>query len=217
MLPGDFLFLDESGDTGLGPKSTPFFAIAILHLRSRNALARVIRRARRKALGRGAPVSEIKWSSSSDKLRWAVVDQVCREAAHVGGLAAAVMEKSWISPVHAQRREYIRYNYCVRLAMEKGGLFEAQASGRRLQVTIDGRNRHATETLDEYIGLLRASGDLCCEVSLKAGDSMAIPQLQVADFLAGAVCAAFIRGDWSFYNALKRAGVRIETRMLRGR
>lgn len=217
VLAGDFLYLDESGDTGLGPRSTPYFAIAVLFLRTESALSRVMRRAHKKVLGRGARVTELKWSSSSDELRRAVIDQICKEGHLIGGIAAAVMEKTWINAAHAQRKEYTRYNFCARLALEKGGLFSSGAAGRAVSLVIDGRNRRATEAPTEYMGLLECSGELPCSVGVKAKDSCAVPQLQAVDFLAGAVCAAFIRGDWSYYKLLRGASVQIEVRMLRGK
>ncbi len=129
-LPGDFLFLDESGDLGSAPCSTEIFAIGILHLRSRDALKRAIKRARRKSLGRRSPLNELKWSQSSEKVRRAVIPQIAREASQIAGISACVINKRWINDRLARRREEVRYNYAVRLALEKGSLFGEAARGQ---------------------------------------------------------------------------------------
>jgi len=214
-LPGDFLFLDESGDVGTSERSTPIFTVGILHLGSSSALSRAIKRARKKSLGRHAPVNELKWSQSSDRVRLAVIEQICRESSQIAGVSAAVIDKRWINPSLARRREDVRYNYAVRLAMEKGGLFEPSKRGRRIQLTIDARNRRATETLTEYADLLMSSEDLACAVSVVAGDSQRIPQLQCADFVVGAIYAAYAHKEWTYFNVLRKAGIEISLRVLK--
>jgi hypothetical protein len=136
-LPGDFLFLDESGDLGSAAGSTPVFAIGILHLNSRDALKRAIKRARRKSLGRHSPLNEMKWSQSSDSVRTEVIRQIVREAPGVAGVSACVIDKQWINTKLARRREEVRYNYALRFALEKGGLFGASTEGRKIHLAID--------------------------------------------------------------------------------
>jgi hypothetical protein len=214
-LPGDFLFLDESGDLGSAAGSTEIFAIGILHLRSRDALKRAIKRARKKSLGRNAHLNELKWSQSSEAVRSAVIAQVVREASQIAGISACVIEKSWINDRLARRREEVRYNYAVRLALEKGLLFDEAAKGRRIHLMIDARNRRATETLTEYVRLLIANDELSCDMAVAANDSMKSPQLQAADFAVGAIYAAYAHNDWRYLNVLRRAGIRVELRSLK--
>lgn len=214
MLPGDFLYLDESGDLGIGADCTPAFVIAILHLRSETALARVAKRARRRALGKGAPLNELKWSLSSPAVRWAVVEQIRRERHQVSGISAVAMDKGWINPAHAQRSGDVRYNYAVRLALEKGNLFGPLQRGRRIKLTVDARNARATASLAEYVSVLAAGGELCCELTVRGADSLRTPQLQAADFVAGTIFSAYARDDWKFLNAIKDAGIEVSLRRL---
>jgi hypothetical protein len=214
-LPGDFLFLDESGDLGAAAGSTSVFAIGILHLNSRDALKRAIKRARRKSLGRRAPLNEMKWSQSSDRVRMAVIDQIAREASYIEGISACVIDKQWINATLARRREEVRYNYAVRLALEKGGLFAASANGRRIHLTIDARNRRATDTLTEYMQLLMANDEIPCTVAIAAEDSARSPQLQATDFVIGSIYAAYAHGDWRYLNALRSRGIVVELRTLK--
>lgn len=213
-LPGDFLFLDESGDLGFAQGSTPVFVIGILHLRSAHALKRAIRRARRKSLGRSAPPNEFKWSASNPKVRFAVLQQLVREAHMISGVSACVIEKKWINPTFAKRREEVRYNYAVRLAMEKGGLFGASMQGRRVYLTIDARSRRATDTLSEYVDLL-SGNDLPCSLEVIPADSMGSPQLQAADFVVGSIYSAYAHSDWQYLNFIRNGGVLVELRVLR--
>jgi len=178
-------------------------------------LARVIKRARRKALGRRAPANELKWSGSSERVRTAVIEQICRDAGQIAGISAAVIEKAWIQPRLARRKEDIRYNYAVRFAMEKGGLFDSSCRGRRVRLTIDARNRRATETLSEYVALLRSNDELACDVTVSGADSARFPQLQVADFAVGAIYAAYAHKRWHYLNALKKAGIAVMLRALK--
>lgn len=216
-LPGDFLFLDESGDLGSAEGSTPVFAIGILHLNSRDALKRVMKRARRKSFGRRAPLNEMKWSQSSDRIRMAVIGQIVRETSQIAGVSACVIDKQWINTTLARRREEVRYNYAVRFALEKGGLFAASAKGRRINLAIDARNRRATETLTEYVELLMANDEMPCIVAVTSDDSARRPQLQAADFVIGSIYSAYAHGDWRYLNALKDGGIRVELRTLKKR
>jgi hypothetical protein len=212
--PGDFLFLDESGDLGFTQGSTPVFAISILHLKSASALQRAIKRARKRSLGRRAPPNEFKWSASSPKVRLAVLQQIVREAHMISGVSACVVEKGWINPTFAKRREEVRYNYAVRLALERGGLFDPSTQGRRLQLTIDARSRRATQTLAEYVDLLSGE-ELQCSLVVASEDSAGSPQLQAADFVAGSVFSAYAQSDWRYMNFLRDSGVPVELRLLK--
>lgn len=214
-LPGDFLFLDESGDLGSAGGSTRVFAIGILHLSARDALKRTIKRARRKSLGHHAPLNEMKWSRSSQKVRLAVIDEIAREASQIAGVSACVIDKQWINTTLARRREEVRYNYAVRLALEKGGLFAPSATNRRIHLTIDARNRRATDTLTEYVQLLMANDEIPCVVDVVADDSARSPQLQAADFVIGSIYAAYAHGEWRYLNALRKRGIRVELRTLK--
>jgi len=131
----------------------------------------------------------------------------------IAGISACVIDKRWMRQAFAKRREEVRYNYAVRLALETGGLFGTMA-GRSIQLTIDARNRRATDILTEYVGLLMASNEISGAVSVASKDSSASPQLQAADFVVGSIYAAFAHGDWQYINALRRGGVQIELRIL---
>lgn len=216
MLPGDYLFLDESGDLGIGSGCTPAFVIAILHLRSASTLARVAKRARLRSLGRGAPLNELKWSGTSPAVRWAVIEEICRERQAVVGVSAVAMDKGWINPAHAQRSGDVRYNFAVRLALEKGNLLGPFQRGRRVTLTVDARNARATASLAEYVAILSAAGEIACELSVRGADSLGTPQLQAADFIAGAIYSAYARGDWRYLDALKAAKIEVSLRRLAG-
>gem|GEM_PF-2964436 len=85
QLPGAFLFLDESGDPGTSAQSTPVFVIAILHLKSADALKRAVSRARKKFLRARRPRNEVKWSNSNPEIKSAVFDQILREVDQIAG------------------------------------------------------------------------------------------------------------------------------------
>lgn len=145
----------------------------------------------------------------------AVIHQISREASCIAGVSACVIDKQWINAKLARRREEVRYNYAVRLALEKGGLFAASAQGRRIQLTIDARNRRATETLTEYVQLLMANDEIRCTVAIAAEDSARNPQLQAADFVIGSIFTAYAHHDWRYLNALKSRGIAVEIRTLK--
>lgn len=213
QLPGEFLFLDESGDLGLGPRSTSVFVVGILHLRSEHALKRAAKKVRQKKLGRSV-MTELKWSNSNPGIRLAMIEQIVAAGDLVAGVSACVVEKGWINVAHASRKSDIRYNYAARLAMERGGLFVRDRS-KRLTLTVDHRNVRATESMKEHLDLLRASGELCCDVSLRSGDSQRVPELQAADFAVGAIYAAYSGKDWTYLNALRRNSLPVDIRVLR--
>jgi hypothetical protein len=215
-MPGDFLYLDESGDLGLGRDSSPFFVVGILHLDSEDALRRVIKRARKRALGR-ARKNEMKWSSSSSSVREAVIEQIVRESSHIAGVSACAIEKSWINPSHAQRKPDVRYNFAAKIALEQGMLFDAGRPPKSLTLTLDARNRRATESMSEYLDLLERNGELCCRVKVRAEGSAKIPQLQIADFVVGSLYEAVAYGRWNAVRKLEQAGIVVNLRILRGK
>lgn len=215
-LPGDFLYLDESGDLGLSGRSTPFFVVGILHLNSESALGRAAKRARRRALGRRSGKGELKWSTSSPAVRLAMIEEICREKALVAGVSAAVIDKLWINEEHGRRPANVRYNFAARFALEEGGLFEPTKS-KRLILTVDERDPLATKSITEYLDRLRGRGDLCCTVTVRGRDSQQCPQLQAADFAVGAIYAAYAQRDFQYLNALERGGVLLSLRVRRKR
>lgn len=214
-LPGDFLFLDESGDLGSVPGSTPNFVVGILHLKSAHALKRAIKRARRKSLGRKSPPNELKWTASSSEVRRAVLDQIVRERGLISGVSGCVMDKRWINPTFAKRREEVRYNYAVRFALEKGLLFDPATKGRRFRLTIDARSRRATQTLTEYVELLSSNDDIPCMLEVVSSDSARSPQLQAADFVVGSIYSAYAHSEWQYLNFLRNNGIPVELRLLK--
>ena len=126
------------------------------------------------------------------------------------------MEKGWISATHAQRRLDIRYNYAVKLALEKGNLFGPMQRGRRITLTVDARNARATASLAEYVEILTAGAEICCNLSVLGADSLKVPQLQAADFIAGAIHSAYGYGQWEYLNAIRNAGIEVSLRRLSG-
>jgi hypothetical protein len=178
-------------------------------------LKRAVKRARRKSLGRHAPLNEMKWSQSSDRVRIEVIGQIVREASLVAGVSACVIDKQWINTTLARRREEVRYNYALRFALEKGGLFDASTRNRKIHLAIDARNRRATDTLIEYVELLMANEEIASTVTVTAYDSARSPQLQAADFVVGSIYSAYAHGDWRYLNALRDGGIRIELRVLK--
>lgn len=214
-LPGEFLYLDESGDLGVSDRSTPVFVIALLHLRTRDALGRVIKRARRKGLGRGARTNELKWSNSGDHLRAAVIAEICAERRSIVGVSGCVIHKTWFNDQFRNRHEEIRYNYAVRFAMEKGGVFLPSASGKRIEMTIDARNRRATERMRRYLEQFQRSGILRCVVKLDAANSARLAQLQAADFVAGAIYSAYAHNDWRYLDRVRSSGIEVRLRVPR--
>ena len=139
-----------------------------------------------------------------------------RERSLISGISACVIDKTRMDKAFTKRREEVRYNYAVRLALETGGLFATKAK-RRIQLTIDARNRRATDILREYVELLMANGEISCLLSLASKDSSASPQLQAADFVIGSIYTAYAHGDWKYVNALRKGGVYIEVRLLKSR
>ncbi|MGH7917445.1 MAG: DUF3800 domain-containing protein [Candidatus Binataceae bacterium] len=214
-LPGDFLFLDESGDWGTSERSSPVFVVGILHLRSADALKRAVKRARQKSLGRRAPMNELKWSGHNASIRKAVLEQIIRDSAQIEGVSACVVEKAWINSDLARRPEPLRYNYAVRLALEKGRLFNTLSRGKAFTLVIDGRYPRATKKLEDYVCRLMAKGELPCELHIQAESSERSPQLQVIDHIVGALYAAYGQGDWSYFNLLRHGGIGFELRILK--
>jgi len=137
----------------------------------------------------------MKWSQSSDRVRIAVISQIVREASQIAGVSACVIDKRWINTTLTRRREEVRYNYAVRFALEKGGLFAASAKGRRIHLAIDARNRRATQTLTEYVEPSDGQTMRCnATVAVTSDDSTRRPQLQAADFVIGAIYSAYAHG-----------------------
>ncbi len=166
-------------------------------------------------MGSRAKKNELKWSNSNPELRAAVIEQICRERTHIVGVSGCVIHKTWFNEQFRSRHEEIRYNYAVRFAMEKAGMFETRARGKRIALTIDARNQRATERLRQYLKQFEQNGMLACAVNLEAKDSAHHAQLQVVDFIAGAIYAAYAHDDWTYLNRLRDDKIEVSLRVPR--
>ncbi len=213
QLPGAFLFLDESGDPGTSAQSTPVFVIAILHLKSADALERAVSRARKKFLRARRPRNEVKWSNSNPEIKSAVFDQILREVDQIAGVSACLMEKKWMNPKFSGNAVDVRYNFAVRVALEQSNLFDPSAAGRPVTLTIDLRSRQSAQRLERYLQALQEPPAVPRPVEPR--DSIRCAQLQAADFIAGAIYTAYAQRDWRYLNLLKKKRIEIRLRHLK--
>ena len=200
-LPGDFLFLDESGDPGMAPGSSPVLVVSILHLTAESALTRAIKRARKKTAT--APRNEMKWATSDDRVRTAVFREIVADAALVAGISAGVVGKAPERPGGEPL-----YRAALEKALGGGNLMGPLPRGQRAVLTVDAGGPYVLGVL----GKLGQAGRLASGLVVREGDSEAIPQLQAADFVAGAIFAEAARRDGRFVEILRTAGIRVSIR-----
>ena len=201
MFPGTFLFLDESGDPGRGPGGSSALIVSILHLEAEGPLSRLIKRVRqkegrKKSVKRHLPPGEIKWNLSPPEIREAVLRELVHESALVTGISAGVVFKT---PGGLWGPEL--YRVAAMNALEAGGVLEPAAMRKKIRLTIDG----PPSNLTAFFSWL--TPERFPNVTMRAADSQAVSELQVTDFIAGTIAAAFVHGEARYLRILEEGGI----------
>ncbi|MCC6133445.1 MAG: DUF3800 domain-containing protein [Acidobacteria bacterium] len=212
-LPGSFLFLDESGDPGRGPGGSLALVVAVLHLEAEAPLSRVIKRvrlrARRGRTEKRRPHSgEMKWSLSPPEVREAVLRELVRESALVAGISAGFSMKREGGPWGPDL-----YGSVAMAALESGRVLgetpssnDLSGPGKRVWLTVDGGPRF----LRSFFSWL--TPPRFPRITLRARDSARVPELQVADFVTGAIAAAAVQGEACYLEILQKGGIPVEVK-----
>lgn len=205
------MYLDESGDLGFGPSSSPIFVLAAVVFDDPKVADRVVKRLRNRKLPR-IGTTELKWNKSSEVVREELVRRVGQEDVDIG--YAAILWKARVSD-RLRRNQTRLYNY---LAFQVIRWLANQRRGRKCEVILD-RSVYgfAEVNLNQYIEsdgyrqvltewegqLVFASSEL--NVEMQHRDSAGEAGLQIADFVAGAVNHYWKSGqDDKYYRHIKK-------------
>ncbi len=201
MVGTSWSFVDESGD--LGPpcgRGSDYLVVSVLSVQDPMRLARISRKARR-AIGGIGRASELKFNSSSDRVRKVVLKKVAEIDCAIAW--CAIDKRSFPLDSRADK------GYAYRTAVVRA--LRPIASGvmcQQVQVIIDKRNekwhsRSGTPMAVKDLFALSTPGIFPPEVRVGFLDSQRVPGIQITDFVSGAVFQMLERGRPEFYRLIE--------------
>jgi hypothetical protein len=185
-----FVFIDESGDLGLSPRSSRHLVLAAVVTSNPNALRKIVRRARQRFLSKKlASVPELKWRMSSPRLRQKVLSMI--RAADCDAMLLVYRKSKQADEI---KPAWLYAALCTSLAKEL-------SSGERLLVTVDKSLKKSDVMV--FDRLLKASFKKPAALRVRHVASHDEPCLQIADFVAGAVFDKYEHGTTAYYELIK--------------
>jgi hypothetical protein len=197
-----FVFVDEAGDLGFTPRSSRFFIIAYVMLDNPERVRITMRRLKRALRKKGQKINEFKHSKDDPKIRRAVFDVISKIPMSAG---AVVIDKSYVKK-DLRDKKIILYNYLIADKIASSLL----SSGASKAVLILDRcmSKEARDHFNEYFVRKVFWKEIevnksCRIVDIKHINSYNEPNLQIADYIAGALFRKFERGIEDEYLLIK--------------
>jgi len=200
-MPGPRVaYIDESGDIGLGPRSSKFFVVGATVTDKPEALDRIVKKARRSLGVKERKRAELKFSKSSHVLR----RRVLRSYNHSDAMFIwfAIQKDQFHDDDARSRRRVLHMGYHQVLAAVTDG------SGMNCRrVFIDSRKESWMDELLTSEGLYphRIGGDRSTPTSgvvTTRADSTRLAGLQITDFAVGAVYQMLENGNPEYYDLI---------------
>ena len=207
MTPGGeplYVYVDESGDRGWGPKSTPVFLLAAVIVRQSEepALTQMLEDVNR-ALGR-QPHTVLHWAENVRRhdQRKFVASQLAKLPATY--LSVILHKESLRGNAPGLTDHNVLYRYMIRRLYERVSWYARSHRGKAM-VRLAHVRRFKYQDLHRYLDILRSDPNCSIEWNWFSGRYPRVDQpatlraLQVADLLAGCVYAAFDRDNFGAY------------------
>ncbi|MCS6770104.1 MAG: DUF3800 domain-containing protein [Candidatus Caldarchaeum sp.] len=200
-----FVYIDEAGDLGFGPKSSKFFIVANLILRDPWILRKSLKRLRKRLAGdKRFSGNEFKFSRDSNYVKKHVLETICSKELDVG---VVVVEKSSVKEELRQNPK-ILYNYLIVHYAIKTILGYNPGS---VNFVLDKSLHEATrEEFERYLQdkmvwkFFKERGHGVPTSKITHMNSQDEVCLQAADYIAGACFRKYERGDDSFYQIISQ-------------
>ncbi len=207
-----YVFVDESGDLGFGPRSSSFFTLgyAIMLNQSSNVIENRARRLR-KNMNRCKKITgmqEFKFSNDSDITRTRFLTKINTFDLKLG---AVVVSKDSVQ-AHLKSDKSLLYNYiAVHEIIDTivSRYLKPHSPYNSITYVIDKSTSVSELSFNEYcegkIKTLAFPRHFVSNIrtSILHLDSQSDSRLQVADYVAGAVSAKFTRGNSKYYDIIK--------------
>ena len=204
------VFVDESGDLGLGEGSSKYITIGALITSHPDAVGRIPLRIRKRRLKKRLQRKpELKFHNSSPDIRRSVLEMVM--AIEGTSVASVTVNKQGLP--EALRRNPVRFydRVCGELLSEA---IVALGGRGAYRVVFDARPHNRPPSYDFGKGVgdiieqrLSGAGLLPVRIDVSVIDSHNSSGLQVADFIVGAIQRKNERGDAAYYSIIAPAMV----------
>jgi len=197
-----FIFVDEAGDLGFTPRSSRIFIIAYVMLDNPEKARTTIRHLKRSLRKKDQKLNKFKHSKDSPKIRRAVFDAVSNIPMSVG---AVVIDKNYVKK-DLRDKKAILYNYLIADKIASSLL----SSGAPKAVLILDRcmSKEARDHFNDYFIKKVFWKEIevnksCTIIDIKHAYSYDDPNLQIADYVAGALFRKFEKGIEDEYLLIK--------------
>jgi len=203
------IYIDESGDIGLGTRSSDYFVIAAVVVRDPLCVRRCFSRVRRSRLKKKLrDLPEFKFSNTSGTLKRRILECLARCDLDI---VYSVLRKKELYP-ELRDKPYIVYNYLMgSLIAHMVSYYGAQGEVNIIvDKSMSGIQRDAFDQYVVYKIIEKNPLEGWRNISLEVRhcDSRGEPCIQAADFVAGAVHRLYRTGDNSCYRLIERNIIR---------
>lgn len=207
-----YVFVDESGDLGFSPQSSPFFTLGYaIMLNQNSSIIENKARRLRKNMNRCKKITgmqEFKFSNDSDKTRIRFLKKINKFDLKLG---AVVVSKDSVQS-NLKSDKSLLYNYiAVHEIMDTivSLYLKPHSPYNSITYVIDKSTSVSEKEFNEYcegkIKTLAKPRKFMADIttSIRHLDSKSDSRLQVADYVAGSVSAKFTRGESKYYDMIK--------------
>ncbi|MEM3365811.1 MAG: DUF3800 domain-containing protein, partial [Candidatus Methanomethyliaceae archaeon] len=197
-----YVFIDEAGDLGFTPRSSKFFVIAYVILDNPERAKVSMQRLKRSLRKKDRKLNEFKHSNDSYEIRKAVFEVILKIPLRVGAVA---IDKGYVKE-DLRDKKAILYNFLVADKIATSLL--SSGASRAVLILDRSMSKEARDHFNEYFfrklswkGL--EANKLCKIMDIKHVPSYEDPNLQIADYMAGALFRKFERGLDDEYTLIK--------------
>ena len=204
------LYIDESGDLGVTPRSSGYFVIAAAVIRDPVHVRKCFAKIRKHKLKRRfREIPEFKFNNSSHEIKRRVLECIAESDIDIW---YALLRKNQLHE-KLRNKPHIVYNYLVASLIAKIFLWYEPRNAFNVIVDkcLNGIHR---EDFDHYVGfkmLEQSEGDLEFPdyMTISHVDSRQEPCIQAADFISGAVYRKYQMDDAKYYAIIEEKCVKI--------
>ncbi|MEN3006790.1 MAG: DUF3800 domain-containing protein [Candidatus Methanosuratincola petrocarbonis] len=187
-----YVFVDEAGDLGFTNKATRFFVIAYVIPENHARTKTVIHRLKRSLKKKDKKLNEFKHSKDCEKVRNMVLERISGLSISIG---AVVIDKNSVKK-ELRDKKSILYNYLVADKVATALLREGADKAvlvLDMCMSKEARDHFNTYFMRKLNWKERISSTHCSILNIMHKHSYEEPNLQIADYVAGAIFRKFER------------------------
>ncbi len=194
------IYIDESGNLGIGKKSQKYIVYAAIVVENVSNLKSRIKRVKSRGGTKKQKYPELKWHSISDTDRIRTLKQISRAELSISYLA---LEKASLDP-HLKKRKNEAYNYCVWLLIYHT-LKKVKVVPKEIDIIIDrSKSQKQLKRLNNYLSKnINHSLQKRPWIKIDHVNSAENLCIQAVDIVAGAIFCKYEFGNDSFYKIIE--------------